>query len=128
MKQWASLRPALGLLVFIEFLLWIAVIASWITAKSLVPSLTLHRAESAPILGVTLLLTILMLGHLRWRHKAIQGLADAGRIDSVLPNYSLFRPTWKFLLWRMALGALTIAWLDPKWAASFKKSSPKGWT
>ena len=65
MKTWASLRPVLGLLLFLELLLCMAVLAGWFTAKALVPSLTLHRMELAPILMVTALLTLLMLGHLR---------------------------------------------------------------
>ena len=76
MKNWSSLRPAVGLLLFLELLLWMAVLAGWFTATSLVPSLTLHRLDSVPILGMTALLTVLMIGHLRWRHKVIQTLAD----------------------------------------------------
>ena len=105
MKTWASLRPVLGLLLFLELLLWMAVLAGWFTATALVPSLTLHRMELAPVLMVTALLTLLMLGHLRWRHKVIRSLADAGQIDSVLPGYRMFVPTWKFFL-RMALAFL----------------------
>ncbi|MGB0247642.1 MAG: vWA domain-containing protein, partial [Flavobacteriales bacterium] len=126
MKTWASLRPVLGLLLFLELLLWMAVLAGWFTATALVPSLTLHRMELAPVLMVTALLTLLMLGHLRWRHKVIRSLADAGQIDSVLPGYRMFVPTWKFFLLRMALAFLVIAWLDPKMGSRLQEVESEG--
>ena len=72
MKQWASIRPAMGLLLFLEFLTWAATISGWYVAKSLVPSLTLHRMEFVPLLLVPALMTLVMIGHLRWRQKAVQ--------------------------------------------------------
>ena len=126
MKTWASLRPVLGLLLFLELLLWMSVLAGWFTATALVPSLTLHRMDLAPVLMVTALLTLLMLGHLRWRHKVIRSLADAGQIDSVLPGYRMFAPTWKFFLLRMALAFLVIAWLDPKMGSRLQEVESEG--
>jgi len=126
MKSWPSIRPALGLLLFLEFLFWAGAAAAWWTAKAAVPSLTLHRMEHWPILAFTGLLSLLMAGHLRWRHKAIQDLGDAGRIDSVLPGYRIFLPTWKFLLLRLAVGALVVAWLDPKMGSRLEEVEAEG--
>ena len=58
MKQWSSIRPALGLLVFLEFLTWAATVSGWFVAKSLVPSLTLHRMEFVPLLLVPALMIV----------------------------------------------------------------------
>ena len=126
MKTWPSLRPAIGVLVFLEFLLWVTVVSGWLTAKSLVPSLTLDKAEFVPVLALTAVLTLAMAGFLRWRHKAIQMLADAGRIDSVLPGYRIFIPTWKFLLVRVALATLVMAWLDPKMGSRLQEVESEG--
>ena len=126
MKTWPSLRPAIGVLVFLEFLLWVTVVSGWLTAKSLVPSLTLDKVEFVPVLALTAVLTLAMAGFLRWRHKAIQMLADAGRIDSVLPGYRIFIPTWKFLLVRVALATLVMAWLDPKMGSRLQEVESEG--
>ncbi|HAT47564.1 MAG TPA: hypothetical protein DCS71_01455, partial [Flavobacteriales bacterium] len=126
MKNWSSLRPAVGLLLFLELLLWMAVLAGWFTATSLVPSLTLHRLDSVPILGMTALLTVLMIGHLRWRHKVIQTLADAEQIASVMPGYRIFIPTWKFVMLRVAMAFLIIAWLDPKMGSRLQEVESEG--
>ena len=126
MKQWASIRPAMGLLLFLEFLTWAATISGWYVAKSLVPSLTLHRMEFVPLLLVPALMTLVMIGHLRWRQKAVQSLSDAGRIDGVLPGYRIFLPTWKYLLLRLAMGALLVAWLDPKMGSRLQEVESEG--
>ena len=104
MKQWASLRPAIGMLLFLEFLTWAGLLAGWFVTKSLVPSLTLHRMDFVPLLSLPALMTLVMIGHLRWRQKAVQALSDASRVEGVLPGYRIFLPTWKYLLLRLALG------------------------
>ena len=126
MSRWPSLRPVLGLLLFLELLLWMSVLAAWMTATALVPSLTLHRMEFVPILGASGVLTLLMVGHLRWRHKVVRTLADAGRIDSVLPGYRMFVPAWKFILVRVAIALLMIAWLDPKMGSRLQEVESEG--
>ena len=126
MKKWASIRPAIGMLLCLEFLLWIGMVSSWIIARSLVPSLTLHRAEFLPLLGFSSLLTLLIVAHIRWRHKAVQSFADASRLHSVLPGYRIFLPTWKFYLLRLALGALLVAWLDPKMGSKLQEVESEG--
>ena len=70
MKQWASIRPAMGLLLFLEFLTWAATISGWFVAKSLVPSLTATQIKFVPLLlALPALMTLVMIGHLRWRQK-----------------------------------------------------------
>ena len=126
MKNWPSLRPALGLLAFLEFLFWALAASAWFTAQALVPSLTLHRLEFWPLLMLSGLLTLVMVAHLRWRHKAVQSLADASRLDSVFEGYRLFLPTWKFVLVRLALGAMLVAWLDPKMGSKLQEVESEG--
>lgn len=109
-----SIRPVIGLLVVTELLFWVAVISAWTVATSLVPSLTLHRMEWWPLLLASGLPTVGMMGHLAWRHRAVRSLADSDRLESVLSNYRMYRPTWKHVAWRWALGAAVIGWLDPK--------------
>ena len=109
-----SIRPVIGLLVVTELLFWVAVISAWTVATSLVPSLTLHRMEWWPLLLASGLPTLGMMGHLAWRHRAVRSLADSDRLGSVLSNYRMYRPTWKHVAWRWALGAALIGWLDPK--------------
>ena len=126
MKQWASIRPAMGLLVFFEFLTWAGMLAGWFVARSLVPSLTLERMAFVPLLMLPALMTLVMVGHLRWRQKAVQALSDAGRIEGVLPGHRIFLPTWKYLLLRLALGALLVAWLDPKMGSRLQEVESEG--
>ena len=126
MTKWPSLRPALGLLLFLEFLFWAGTAAAWFAAKAVVPSLTLHRMEFWPLLMLTGLLTVMMMGHLRWRHRAMQALSDVGRLNSVFEGYRIFLPTWKFLLVRLALGALMVAWLDPKMGSKLQEVESEG--
>ena len=103
MKQWASLRPAIGMLLFLEFLTWAGLLAGWFVTKSLVPSLTLHRMDFVPLLSLPALMTLVMIGHLRWRQKAVQASPTqaASKGSSGLPH---FLPTWKYLLLRLAVG------------------------
>ena len=56
----------------------------------------------------------------------IRSLADAGQIDSVLPGYRMFVPTWKFFLLRLALAFLVIAWLDPKMGSRLQEVESEG--
>ena len=110
-QEHPSLRPVLGLVLFLEAVLWLGLAASWIAAKAAVPSLTLHRLEHWPLLVATALATLLALSHFHWRHKTIRRFSDAARLASVLPPYGVFRQAWKFLLWRWALAALVVGWL-----------------
>ena len=115
-----------GPLVFFEFLTWAGMLAGWFVARSLVPSLTLERMAFVPLLMLPALMTLVMVGHLRWRQKAVQALSDAGHIEGVLPGHRIFLPTWKYLLLRLALGALLVAWLDPKMGSRLQEVESEG--
>ena len=126
MKNYGSIRPVMGLLLFLECLFWAGLAAAWISARALAPSLTFERMDSWPLLLLTTLSTFLMVFHVRWRHRAVQRLADAPRLDSVFSGYTLFQPAWKFLLWRWALAALVIGWLDPKMGSQLEEVESEG--
>ena len=126
MNKKPSIRPVLGILVFMELLFWGAVVGGWLTAKSVVPSLELHRQDAASLLLVAAAGTFIMIWHLRWRHRVVQLLADADLVESVYENFRMFRPTWKFLLWRWALGAVIIGWLDPKMGSRLEEVESEG--
>jgi len=64
MNKKPSIRPVLGILVFMELLFWGAVVGGWLTAKSVVPSLELHRQDAAPLLLVVAAATFIMIWHL----------------------------------------------------------------
>ena len=125
-QEHPSLRPVLGLVLFLEAVLWLGLAASWIAAQAAVPSLTLHRQEQWPVLVATALATLLALSHFHWRHKTIRRFSDAARLDSVLPPYGVFRQAWKFLLWRWALAALVVGWLDPKMGSRLEEVESEG--
>ena len=125
-QEHPSLRPVLGLVLFLEAILWLGLAASWIAAQAAVPSLTLHRQEQWPVLVATALATLLALSHFHWRHKTICRFSDAARLDSVLPPYGVFRQAWKFLLWRWALAALVVGWLDPKMGSRLEEVESEG--
>jgi hypothetical protein len=44
----------------------------------------------------------------------------------VFSGYTLFQPAWKFLLWRWALAALVIGWLDPKMGSQLEEVESEG--
>ena len=71
-QEHPSLRPVLGLVLFLEIVLWLGLAASWIAAQAAVPSLTLHRQEQWPLLVATVLAALLALSHFHWRHKTIR--------------------------------------------------------
>ena len=125
-QEHPSLRPVLGLVLFLEAILWLGLGAAWIAAQAAVPSLTLHRLEQWPLLVATVLATLLALSHFHWRHKTIRRFSDAARLDSVLPSYGVFRQAWKFLLWRWALAALVVGWLDPKMGSRLEEVESEG--
>ena len=121
-----SLRPVLGLVLFLEIVLWLGLTAAWIAAQAAVPSLTLHRTEHWPLLVATGLATLLALSHFHWRHKTMLRFSDAALLESVLPPYGVFRQAWKFLLWRWALAALVVGWLDPKLGSRLEEVESEG--
>jgi hypothetical protein len=53
MKKYGSIRPVLGLLLFLECLFWAGLAAAWISARALAPSLTFERMDSWPLLLLT---------------------------------------------------------------------------
>ncbi|MGB2470068.1 MAG: VWA domain-containing protein, partial [Flavobacteriales bacterium] len=116
----------LGLVLFLEVVLWLGLTASWIAAQAAVPSLTLHRMEQWPLLVATVLATLLALSHFHWRHKTIRQFSDPVCLESVLPPYGVFRQAWKFLLWRWALAALVVGWLDPKMGSRLEEVESEG--
>ncbi len=44
----------------------------------------------------------------------------------MLPPYGVFRQAWKFLLWRWALAALVVGWLDPKMGSRLEEVESEG--
>ncbi len=121
-----SIRPVVVTLLFAELMFWVFAVGGWSLAVSMVPSLTLHRWEMWPLLLATGLPTLGMVTFLRWRHRAIAQLADNERLPSVFSAYRLFRPAWRFLLWRWALGAAVIGWLDPKMGSRLQDVESEG--
>ncbi|MDA1242417.1 MAG: VWA domain-containing protein [Bacteroidetes bacterium] len=121
-----SIRPVVVTLLFAELMFWVITLGGWSLAVSMVPSLTLHRWDMWPLLLATGLPTFAMVTFMRWRHRAIAHLADNERLPSVFSTYRLFRPAWRFLLWRWALGAAVIGWLDPKMGSRLQDVESEG--
>ena len=113
-------------MAFLELLFWAALLGGWHSARAVVPSLELHRPDAAPLLLTALAATVVMAWHLRWRHRVVGKLADAHLVDTVYEEYRMFRPTWKFLLWRWALGAAIVGWLDPKMGSRLEEVESEG--
>ena len=113
-------------MAFLELVFWAALLGGWHSARAVVPSLELHRPDAAPLLLTALAATVVMAWHLRWRHRVVGQLADAHLVDTVYEEYRMFRPTWKFLLWRWALGAAIVGWLDPKMGSRLEEVESEG--
>ena len=113
-----------GLVLFLEVVLWLGLAASWIAAQAAVPSLTL-RMNNGPCW---------------WRPPCLLCSRCPTSIGDTRPSdgsptrplesvllYGVFIGL-KFLLWRWALAALVVGWLDPKWEAGWKKWNRKAST
>ncbi|MCH2199587.1 MAG: VWA domain-containing protein [Flavobacteriales bacterium] len=119
--------PLLVLLFMaIEVLFWSGMIGLYYLVSQFDPSLALHNR---PWLWTLLLLPmsmIIFLINLAWKNRALRRLADGHLLSNMAPRMSPTRTIFKFIIWRLVLGMIIIALLDPKVGSKIEEVETQG--
>ncbi len=125
-KQTYRLESVILLLVMTELLFWGALLGGYYTLRNFDPSLSLHNEWLLPLLLSLPIATIVFTYGLGRRNRAFNRLADQKLLHNLVPGHAPLRTVAKFVLWRLAVGLLFIALIDPKAGSRIEEVETRG--
>lgn len=114
------------ILVLTELVFWGAMLGAYYTVRNFDPSLSLHNEWVLPFLaGLPIAVAVFVYSLIR-RNKAFRRLADSELLRNLAPGLAPGRTVTKFVLWRLALGLLMVALIDPKVGSRIEEVETRG--
>lgn len=118
---------AIALLVFLlELGLFAGLIGIFVTLKKFDPSIALHHEEWRWLLLASPILSLAFIASLIWRNRAIKRLAGSSVLPVVAGSISPSRVVLRYMLWRAAVFAMTVALLGPKIGSKIEEVEAQG--
>ena len=128
MKRRSTYRLGLVtiMLLLVEVFFWGALVGIYMLIKQFDPSLTLHYQQWLPALLILPVMSIFFMIYLSWSNRAMKRLADLHLVDDIAPQRSPGKKVARFVLWRLAIGFLLVAVLDPKVGSRIEEVETNG--